>query len=291
MTLKIRNYQDDDSSKLEQLLKDTGLYYKSIDKKKILKNKIEENPESIIVAEYDNKLVGTVFAIYDLWNPMIFHLGVHPDHRNKGIGSKLMDEAEKRLKARGVEEVTLFVEEENNKAMDFYKNRGWEDCGKTFCMKKKNIKKNKKSEVQIKMSIPIRNYQNNDSSKLKQLLKDIGIYYKPLDKKEIFKNKIEDNPESIIVVEDNGKLVGTVFVIYDLWNPMIFHLGVHPDHRNKGIASKLTYEAEGRLKAKGVKEVTLFVEEENNKAIDFYKKRGWEICNKNYAMAKRFKKY
>lgn len=136
-TPNIRNYKDDDSNKLEQLLKDTGLYYESLDKKEIFKNKIEENPESIIVAEDDGKLVGIVFVIYDLWNPMIFHLGVHPNYRNKGIASKLMDEAEGRLKAKGVEEVTLFVDEENHKAMDFYKNREWEICNKNFAMKKK----------------------------------------------------------------------------------------------------------------------------------------------------------
>lgn len=139
-------------------------------------------------------------------------------------------------------------------------------------------------------TLKIRNYQDEDSSKLEQLLKDTGLYYEPLDKKEIFKKKIEYDPESIIIAEDNDKLVGTVFIIYDLWNSCIYHLGVHPDYRNKGIASKLMDEAEGRLKAKGIEKITLFVDEENHKAIDFYKKREWKICNKNFAMEKGLRK-
>lgn len=136
MTLKIRNYQDNDSPKLEQLLKDTGLYYKSLDKKNIFKKKIEHDPDSIIIAEYNKKIVGTVFVIYDPWNSCIYHLGVHPDYRNKGIGNKLMDEAEKRLKAKGIEKITLFVDEENHKAIEFYKKRSWKICNKNFAMEK-----------------------------------------------------------------------------------------------------------------------------------------------------------
>lgn len=134
--LKIRNYQDNDFNKLEQLLKDTGLYYESVDKKEIFKKKIEHDSESIIIAEDDDKIIGTVFIIYDPWNPCIYHLGVHPDYRNKGIGNKLMDEAEGRLIARGSEITTLFVDEENQKAIEFYKNRRWKVCNKNLAMEK-----------------------------------------------------------------------------------------------------------------------------------------------------------
>lgn len=135
-TPNIRNYKDDDSSKLEQLLKDIGIYYEPLDKKDIFKKKVEHDPESIILAEDDDKLIGTVFIIYDPWHSCVYHLGVHPDYRNEGIANKLMNEAEKRLKARGIEKVTLFVEEENSKVVDFYKKRGWNICGKTICMEK-----------------------------------------------------------------------------------------------------------------------------------------------------------
>lgn len=133
----------------------------------------------------------------------------------------------------------------------------------------------------------IRNYKDSDFPKLEQLLKDIGIYYEPLDKKDIFKKKVEYDPESIILAEDDDKLIGTVFIIYDPWNSCVYHLGVQPDYRNRGIANKLMDKAEERLKARGINEITLFVEEENSKVVEFYKKRGWTVCYKSFCMEKK----
>jgi ribosomal protein S18 acetylase RimI-like enzyme len=52
----------------------------------------------MIVAVEDDKVVGTVFIIYDPWDSFVYHLGVHPNYQRRGIGSALMEEAEKRLK-------------------------------------------------------------------------------------------------------------------------------------------------------------------------------------------------
>ena len=52
----------------------------------------------------------------------------------------------------------------------------------------------------------LRNYRDADFPRLEQLLKDTKIYYEPLDKREIFKKKIEHDSESIIVAEDEGRL-------------------------------------------------------------------------------------
>lgn len=134
--IKIRYYKNKDFPQLEQLLKDTGIYYQALDKKNILKKKIDYDPESIIVAEDNKKICGTVFIIYDPWAPFIFHLGVHPDYQRKGLGSKLMEKAEGILKERGTIIPTLFVEEENQEVVDFYKKRGWKVLGSTLCMEK-----------------------------------------------------------------------------------------------------------------------------------------------------------
>ena len=133
----------------------------------------------------------------------------------------------------------------------------------------------------------IRNYNDADFPKLEELLKATGIYYEPLDKREIFQKKIRHNPESIIVAEDNGRIVGAVFTIYDPWNSFVYHLGVHPDYRGKGLANGLMDEAERRLKARGIARPTLFVEEQNSEVVEFYKKRGWFVLYKVFCMEKQ----
>jgi ribosomal protein S18 acetylase RimI-like enzyme len=134
--MMLRNYTDADFGKVKALLKKTRVYYQPLDKRGFLKKKIEQDPESIIVAEDSGELIATVFIIFDPWQSFIYHLAVSPEHRDQGIANCLMDEAEKRLKQRGIGRPTLFVEEENVKVVDFYKKRGWFTLYKTICMEK-----------------------------------------------------------------------------------------------------------------------------------------------------------
>jgi ribosomal protein S18 acetylase RimI-like enzyme len=134
--MQLRNYTDADFPELEELLKATGVYYEPLDKRQTFKKKIEHDPASIIVAEDAERIVGAVFIIYDPWESFIYHLGVLPDYRGQGLANRLMDEAEKRLKMRGMNRPTLFVEEGKEEIVEFYRKRGWFVLYKVFCMEK-----------------------------------------------------------------------------------------------------------------------------------------------------------
>ncbi|MBI2579337.1 MAG: GNAT family N-acetyltransferase [Candidatus Aenigmarchaeota archaeon] len=101
-----------------------------------MRKKIKHDPESIIVAEEGGKIIGCVFIIYDPWSSFIYRLGVLPKYRRKGLGTKLMEEAERILKERGTNPITLFVREDNGEVIDFYKKRGWKLGDKIFDMEK-----------------------------------------------------------------------------------------------------------------------------------------------------------
>ena len=134
--MHLRNYNDKDFPNLIKLLEDSGLYYEPLDKRRILKRKIDYDSQSIIIAEEGHKVIGTVFTIYDPWNAFIYHLGVLPEHRKKGLGTILMNEAERRLKSRGINRPTIFVEEKNKGVLKFYKKRGWFSLYKVYCLEK-----------------------------------------------------------------------------------------------------------------------------------------------------------
>jgi ribosomal protein S18 acetylase RimI-like enzyme len=136
------------------------------------------------------------------------------------------------------------------------------------------------------MGIQIRYYQDADFPQYEQLLKDIGIYDEILDKREIIQKKIQYDPESILVAEARGRLIGTVYILYDPWRSLIYHLGVHPDYRRKGLGNKLMDEAEGKLKARGINRAILFVVEDNEQVVEFYQKRGWFILGQPFYMEK-----
>lgn len=134
--MKFRDYQEKDFQELKQLLISTNVFYEPLDTQEIFRKKIEHDPESIILAVEDDKVIGTVFIVYDPWNSFIFRLGVHPNYQGRGIANALMEEAEQRLKSRGMVRPTLFVEEDNTEVLGFYKRRDWFVLYKVFCLEK-----------------------------------------------------------------------------------------------------------------------------------------------------------
>ncbi|HEX6358519.1 GNAT family N-acetyltransferase [Actinophytocola sp.] len=59
--------------------------------------------------------------------PILNHLEVHPDHRGVGTGTKLIEEAERRLRMLGFDKVALAVEKTNSGAARLYERLGYED--------------------------------------------------------------------------------------------------------------------------------------------------------------------
>ncbi len=131
-------YSDDDYQKLKELLEEAKLFVDYLDKREIINRKTEQDPESIIIAKENDRVVGSIFFVYDPWMSSIFRLCVHPEYRNKGIGSALMDKAEENLRDRGVETVGIYVEKDNE-SIDFYSRRGYKYFGDYNAMEKKLI--------------------------------------------------------------------------------------------------------------------------------------------------------
>lgn len=75
--------------------------------------------EEVWVAEYDGKIVGFI----SLWVPdnFIHNLFIHPDYQRRGIGSDLLEIAEKRL----IFPMTLKIAMDNLQACKFYEKHGW----------------------------------------------------------------------------------------------------------------------------------------------------------------------
>ena len=59
----------------------------------------------------------------------------------------------------------------------------------------------------------------------------------------------------------------------------MYHLAVHSDFRSQGIGEMLMSELEDILRTKGCIRYYLLVTVDNDSAIDFYEKRGWNRLN------------
>jgi ribosomal protein S18 acetylase RimI-like enzyme len=104
-----------------------GIHVRRSDEPEEIHKKLQRDPDLFLVAEAEGRMVGTVIGGFDGRRGLIYHLAVDPGLRERGIGSLLMDEVERRLKAKGCIRCYLMVAADNENAIRFYKSRGWDD--------------------------------------------------------------------------------------------------------------------------------------------------------------------
>jgi ribosomal protein S18 acetylase RimI-like enzyme len=91
-----------------------------------IQKKLQRDPDLFLVAEADNQIVGTVIGGFDGRRGMVYHLAVSEACRRLGVGTALMDELERRLKAKGCLKAYLMVVPDNDDAPSFYEKCGWQ---------------------------------------------------------------------------------------------------------------------------------------------------------------------
>jgi ribosomal protein S18 acetylase RimI-like enzyme len=86
---------------------------------------LRHDPESVLIAESDGAVVGTVIAGWDGWRCHIYRLAVSPDHRRQGIGRALLDAAERRFVELGGRRADAMVDDGNPGAHELYRAAGY----------------------------------------------------------------------------------------------------------------------------------------------------------------------
>jgi len=88
--------------------------------------KVSRDPDLFLVAELNGSIVGSVIGGFDGRRGLIYHLAVDASFRGQGIGSRLMEEVEARLRIKGCLKCYLLVTRDNREAEDYYQERGWQ---------------------------------------------------------------------------------------------------------------------------------------------------------------------
>jgi ribosomal protein S18 acetylase RimI-like enzyme len=87
--------------------------------------KLQRDPDLFLIAEVDGEFIGTVIGGFEGRRGFIYHLAVADSYRGQGIGSRLLNEVEDRLRTKGCLRCFLFVTSDNDEAMRFYEKNGW----------------------------------------------------------------------------------------------------------------------------------------------------------------------
>ena len=91
-----------------------------------IRKKLERDPDLFLVAESAGRIIGSVIGGFDGRRGMIYHLAVASTFRGQGVGSRLMDEVESRLRTKGCLKCYLLVTVDNFEVEDYYLQRGWQ---------------------------------------------------------------------------------------------------------------------------------------------------------------------
>ncbi|AAL80391.1 ribosomal-protein-alanine N-acetyltransferase [Pyrococcus furiosus DSM 3638] len=97
----------------------------------------------------------------------------------------------------------------------------------------------------------------------------------------LFLTFLEANPDTFLVAEYNGKIVGYVmgYLRPDM-EGHIMSIAVHPDYRGNGIGKALMIAVIKKLFEKGARWIGLEVRVSNYRAINLYKKLGFKIVKR-----------
>jgi ribosomal protein S18 acetylase RimI-like enzyme len=82
---------------------------------------------SLLVAEEQGEVVGTVIAGWDGWRGSVYRLAVTPSHRRRGLGGQLVAAAETHLRAAGAVRLGAIVVETESEATGFWRSGEWEE--------------------------------------------------------------------------------------------------------------------------------------------------------------------
>ncbi len=98
----------------------------------------------------------------------------------------------------------------------------------------------------------------------------------PFEEEKIrFEAMMQLHPDLCLLVEDAGRIVGSILGAFDGRNGSIHRLIVASDYQQKGLGKMLVLELEKLLKAKGVKKFTAQVHAQNTLVLPFYEKLGF----------------
>lgn len=113
-----------------------GVSLRPSDQPAEIEKKLARDPDLFLVAEEDGRVVGVLMGAWDGRRGWLHHLAVEETWRNRGIGTALLEEVERRLKAKGCLKVNLLIYDTNVDARRLYERLGYQEMSAIMAMGK-----------------------------------------------------------------------------------------------------------------------------------------------------------
>lgn len=229
-------------------------------------------------------------VILDCW--------VWPEHRRRGLATRLLDYAENRARESGARVAHVNIPEDNAVAervlsrLGFRPVRRFLELSLDIADVDGVVDKSFPSQAGVTADLPTsgcRHLQDGEEDKLTKLQNRVfaGTWgYNPNTVEEItFRTHLSTfSPDDILLSYDEDKAIGYCWTEMSCEGGVpserkgrILMLGVDPDHRGKGVGKKLILAGLARLKGKNLKIAQVTVDGENKVACALYQSLGFEV--------------
>jgi ribosomal protein S18 acetylase RimI-like enzyme len=127
------------------------------------------------------------------------------------------------------------------------------------------------------MSVTIRPCRLDECATVLEIWREAEAIPRPTDTLFEVERVVREHPGTLLVGEENGRVVGTVIAGWDGWRGGIYRLAVIPECRRRRVAQALVAEAERRLAARGARRLSAMVARDEPQAVGFWDATpGWQ---------------
>ena len=123
--LVIRSFQVSDESDVIGLWHLCNLVVPQNDPNKDIEMKLQVQPELFFVGVISNRIVSTIMSGYDGHRGWLYYLAVDPNFQKKGIGRRMVEKAEMKLRKLGCQKINLQIRNSNESVIAFYEHIGF----------------------------------------------------------------------------------------------------------------------------------------------------------------------
>ncbi len=236
--------------------------------------------DDLLIVESAGEIIGFMDMLPELGiNRLIVDCWLRPEHRRKGLGKRLLRQAAARAKELGAEFLHVIIGEGNKTAVTVLTRLGFEKVREyremTLDLKKADGKELMRAshecrplgegEEEMLVEIQRRSFAdhwgyNPDTPETMDY--NIGLSHR--------------SPRDIVLSCKEDDITGYCWTeVAPGGQGRIFMIGSDPDYRGRGIGRKLLLAGLANLKNKGVDEVGLTVDSENQAAISLYQSVGF----------------
>ncbi|PYM30253.1 MAG: GNAT family N-acetyltransferase [Candidatus Rokuibacteriota bacterium] len=120
------------------------------------------------------------------------------------------------------------------------------------------------------MPLTIRECRLDECAQVLELWRSAEAIPRPTDTLPALERIVREHPDTLLVGEEQGRLVGTVIAGWDGWRGGIYRLAVLPECRRRGVGQALVAEAERRLAARGARRLNAMVARDEAHARAFW---------------------